>query len=72
MHQFAGCKLDAWLAQRSGRQATFSRRQAMERYHFKARHFGTLTYRLRLLFGSQARFAAIVSIPTSTEAAKLQ
>ena len=58
VHRFAGCKLDAWLAQRGGRQATFSRRLAMERYHFKARRFGTLMYRLRLLFGSQVRFTA--------------
>ncbi|KAK9843399.1 hypothetical protein WJX81_000468 [Elliptochloris bilobata] len=48
-----GCKLDAWLVQHSGRQASFSRRQALERYHFKAKRFSTLSYRLGLYLGNQ-------------------
>ena len=47
--------MDAWLAQRSGQQARFSQRQALERYHFKARRFQTLAYRVKLLFGAQVR-----------------
>lgn len=50
-----GCKLDAWLAERGGQQARFSRRQALERYHFKAGRLSTVVYRVRLLLGAQAR-----------------
>jgi hypothetical protein len=56
-----GCKLDAWLAERGGQQARFSRRQALERYHFKAGRFSTVVYRVRLLLGAQVRTWLVLS-----------